>query len=208
MTNPHTKRAIQSQKTKKKIYIAALQVVEKKGFANMTIQDICKAADVSVGSFYHYFQSKNDVALYHFSSMDDYYRNVLTQASLGDTAVEKIYQYFYHYAKYHMSLSFELNKQWYSPVGKLNVKKGRFMLDILKEIVQEGQENGELETDITSVEIAEFLIVVARGVALDWLYNDGNFDIVKRMDLFMKRVLPTFCIGPAPGKGEATKTEA
>jgi TetR/AcrR family transcriptional repressor of nem operon len=48
---------------KKKLLEAALHVIRSKGYAATTVEDICTQADVTKGSFFHHFKSKDDLAL-------------------------------------------------------------------------------------------------------------------------------------------------
>jgi AcrR family transcriptional regulator len=58
-------RAKKSEKIKKEkrnlFIISALSVFEEKGFNNTRIKDITKKANTSVGNFYNYFKSKEEV---------------------------------------------------------------------------------------------------------------------------------------------------
>ena len=47
-----TKRQLQAMETKNKIYKAAIEEINKKGFNNVNIEDITTAANVAKGSFY------------------------------------------------------------------------------------------------------------------------------------------------------------
>ena len=49
------------RRTKQRICDATLELIHKKGYPNVTIADICQAAGVSNGSFFHYFKTKDDV---------------------------------------------------------------------------------------------------------------------------------------------------
>jgi TetR/AcrR family transcriptional regulator, transcriptional repressor for nem operon len=48
---------------KTKILDAALRVIRTKGYTAATVDDICGAAGVSKGSFFHHFESKEDLAV-------------------------------------------------------------------------------------------------------------------------------------------------
>jgi len=49
--------------SKTKFLNAALQVIRAKGYSATTVDDICHAAGMTKGSFFHHFKSKDDLAL-------------------------------------------------------------------------------------------------------------------------------------------------
>jgi TetR/AcrR family transcriptional regulator, transcriptional repressor for nem operon len=59
---------------KTKLLDAALSVIRAKGYSATTVDDICQAAGVTKGAFFHHFESKEELAVSaagHFSSMAD-----------------------------------------------------------------------------------------------------------------------------------------
>jgi TetR/AcrR family transcriptional repressor of nem operon len=57
--------------SKAKLLDAALQVIRAKGYSATTVDDVCHTAGLTKGSFFHHFESKQDLALAaaaHFSS--------------------------------------------------------------------------------------------------------------------------------------------
>lgn len=64
-TEPH-------HESKAKLLDAALQVIRAKGYTATRIEDVCEAAGLTKGSFFHHFESKEDLALAaadHFAEM-------------------------------------------------------------------------------------------------------------------------------------------
>lgn len=65
-------RVYSGVESKNKILDAALHVIRGKGYAATTVDDICERANVTKGSFFHHFKSKDALALAaveHFSEM-------------------------------------------------------------------------------------------------------------------------------------------
>jgi len=56
--------------SKTKLLDAALQVVRSKGYTATRVMDICHAAGVTKGSFFHHFKSKDDLAMAAVSHWD------------------------------------------------------------------------------------------------------------------------------------------
>jgi TetR/AcrR family transcriptional repressor of nem operon len=59
---------------KSKILDAALSVIRARGYSASTVDDLCAAAGVTKGGFFHYFESKEALGLsaaHHFASMAD-----------------------------------------------------------------------------------------------------------------------------------------
>ena len=49
--------------TKQKLIDTALELIWKSSYGSVSVDDICKAADVKKGSFYHFFPSKVDLSI-------------------------------------------------------------------------------------------------------------------------------------------------
>ena len=50
-----------SMETREKIFQAAKRILQKKGYEELSIKNICEEAGVSNGSFYHHFKTKDDL---------------------------------------------------------------------------------------------------------------------------------------------------
>ena len=55
------KKTDETPLTKEKLYDAALGLILSKGFVGTSVDDICREAKVTKGSFFHYFRSKDEL---------------------------------------------------------------------------------------------------------------------------------------------------
>lgn len=58
--------------SKQKLLDTAKELIWKNSYGSVSVDDICKNADVKKGSFYYYFKTKADLAV---ATMEDYYQN-------------------------------------------------------------------------------------------------------------------------------------
>ena len=68
-----SKQQIKSRETRAKIFQAAKRILQKQGYEQLSIKNICEEAGVSNGSFYHHFKTKDDLLSYYIEeqpSMD------------------------------------------------------------------------------------------------------------------------------------------
>ncbi len=60
--------------TRQKLIDTATDLLWTSSYGSVSVDDICKAADVKKGSFYHYFPSKQGLAI---AAMQEYYEEVI-----------------------------------------------------------------------------------------------------------------------------------
>lgn len=68
-----TRRQLQALETKRRIYNAAIALINEKGLKNVSIEDITTAANVAKGSFYTHFDSKEALVFYTYAMSDEIY---------------------------------------------------------------------------------------------------------------------------------------
>lgn len=186
-----TKRQIQANDTRNRVYKTALELMETKGLNNTSIEEISKKAGVSVGTFYNYFKSKDDILVDIYRKADDYFLEVVEEELVknGSGAYEQLLIFFRYYAKYTKDRGLDNACQLYSSKNKLFIAKDRYMPKMLIRIIQEGQAAGELVKNTAADEMAEFCMIAARGVVFDWCLHDGVFDLELRIEAYMKKLL-------------------
>ena len=184
-------RQEQAQETKNRIYNSAIELMERDGFENMTIADISEKAGVSVGAFYHYFDSKNDILAEIFHRADEYFSTQVVTSLSKASIPEKIVEYFDYYAKFNIASGVETTQQLFNPKIKFFIMEGRPMLEILKDLIRKGQANGEIRGDMDALELVRYLFIMARGVVFEWSLYDGEYDLQATMHRYMEKLVLT-----------------
>ena len=188
---PLTKRQEQALETKDRIYTAAIDLMDRKGFENITIAEISEKAGVSVGAFYHYFESKNDILAEIFHQADEYFSTQVASGLMKESIPDQIVEYFDHYARFNVASGVELTQQLFNPKIKFFIQEGRPMLTILQDMVRRGQEKGEIRADSSPEEIVRLLFVMARGVVFEWSLYDGSYDLEATMHKYIESLVST-----------------
>jgi TetR/AcrR family fatty acid metabolism transcriptional regulator len=176
-----TNRQMQALTTKNKIYNATFELIKSQGLQNVTVEAICLKAEVSVGSFYNSYKSKNDILMDIYIRADEYFLDTIEKKLKEGSFSDRILMFFDYYAKYNVSNGLDFVKQLYSTENNLFIKSGRPMQVILQNIIEEGQKCGQLSTEMSSVEIVEYLFIAARGICFDWCLHNGEYDLDKFM---------------------------
>lgn len=177
-----TNRAKQAVATKNKIYECGVNLIRKHGFDQVTVEQISKEAGVSVGTYYYYFESKFDLFSEIFKRADEYFKNHVADSLVAEDCAGQIMEFFDKYADFNISDGIEMVKKLYTSDNKMFITKGREMQNILKRIVEEGQENNQISKRLTSEDITNALFVTARGVVYEWCLYDGNMDLKQEMN--------------------------
>jgi AcrR family transcriptional regulator len=188
----HTSRQLQAQKTKKKIYNAAVDLFNKHGFDNTTIEDISRKAGVSVGAFYHYYISKADIYSELYKKIDEYYENTVAAQMVEENFYDNILIFFKHYAAYNAARGTDAVKQLFNTENSLFLEKSRYMFSLLRKVLQIGKDKNQFTENLTIEEAEELLMVSARGVVYHWMLHNGDFDMEAKMEDTLLKLKPIF----------------
>ena len=186
-----------SNLTKKRIVSAAWKLFYEQGYENTTIDEIVGESCTSRGSFYHYFDSKDALLGSLNILFDEKYEELMNIIDPDMDAVDKLI-YFNHelFEMIDSSVSIELITRMFS--SQLITHGEKHLLDrkrtyfkLIKQIVKQGQDRGEMRDDVTVNQIVNDYAMFERALLYDWCLEDGEYSLVRNAD----RLMPMFLDG-------------
>lgn len=174
------KRELQRITTKEKIIQVAIEMIDQASFDTVTINQICKKADVTKGAFYHHFDSKSDIVAEYYKA------RVLDVFSLdpkdydSDTYFDFVEEASTKFVFLVQSHGLEFSRQIYkhqidNPL-KYCVVEGDRIDSYLSNLVKKGQEKDEFITTYDYRVITRMITKFLRGMLYDWCIHDGEYD--------------------------------
>lgn len=176
-----SRRERRSLELRERLFRSALDLFARKGFAETTVEDITNAADVGKGTFFNYFPSKDHILL-AFGEMQ--------LAKLRD-AVEEARHSSEPLPQYLRSLSVRMTQEPMrnpaivralllgylssTPVRQAMLDMQKRVLALHGEMIELGQQRGEVRDDVSAVELAQVFRQTIFGTLLMWtLYGDST----------------------------------
>ncbi len=187
-------RRQQAIDTKVHIFNTAVGLLERQEFDSITVRDIVRAADVSVGCFYNYYSSKLDVYYETYFLADEYFEVTVAPALEGLKFESAVHLYFDYYARYSFEItSLSLTKVLYNSKNKcFDRRLDHGMMPVLVQVIQRALDSGELSCSEDAQDIAQFFLIAVRGQIYNWCTNDGAYDLREAMQKFVSRLLRAY----------------
>ncbi len=169
-----------------------LHLMKTKSFEEISVQEICTTADISIGSFYHYFKQKSDILASLMELIDIYMLEHVFPLLTNASALENLKLISRGFAAHIVENGIELSKliSRCCPTEYNIYNEKRPLVQKLAEIVSTGQQKGEFTTLLSPEKTADLLLIALSGVAVDWSRRDGNYSILDRMEEFSALFLP------------------
>ena len=194
-----------ARNTRGRIISAAWKLFYEQGYENTTVEDIVFESETSKGSFYHYFDGKDALLGTLAYVFDEKYEQLMGVMDQSMDAMEKLV-YLNHelFAMIDGGVSMDLlarllSTQLLARGEKHLLDRNRTYFKLLRQIITEGQRDGQLRTDKTVNEILKAYALWERALMYDWCLSGGEYSLVSYTD----RMTPMFLESYRP-RGEAT----
>ena len=190
-----TKQQLKSKETKERIFRAARHILQKKGYEELSIKNICEEAGVSNGSFYHHFKTKDDLLSYDIEDQPSINPDLLDLPRDSREAKETIIYVYLNYVHYCQELGVEFMANYYTPKNQsLNplIRTERpypivTVHNYLDKCIQAGIVSPRLSLEDITTDIRMIVI----GNVFEWCLKTGDADFEGNM----KRSLQVYLDG-------------
>ena len=183
-----------SRNTRGRIIEAAWKLFYRYGYDDTTVEEIIEESGTSRGSFYHYFEGK-DALLSSLSYLfDEKYEELMDHIDPDmDCFDQLMYLNRELFAMIENSISLDLLARLYS--SQLVTRGDKHLLDhnrtyykLLRQIIQQGQQRGQLRCDVTVNEMVRVYALCERALIYDWCLSNGDYSLLQ----YGKTMLPMF----------------
>ena len=175
-------RIEQKQNAKRKeILLKLLPVLETRTLDELSVEDICRIADISVGSFYHYFEKKSDILVALFTRTDIHMEEHAFPKMTSKDELENIRIFATEWVKFNESDGPERSRM----ISSINVTDSslrgdtRSPIKVLTEHIAKGQKNGTISDAYSPERTATMFMIALRGLGLDWTRRGGSYSLTE-----------------------------
>lgn len=185
ITQELSKQQLKSKETKAKIFRAAKHILQKQGYEQLSIKNICEEAGVSNGSFYHHFKTKDDLLSYYIEEQPSINPDLLDMPRNAAEAKAAIIQVYLNYVHYCQDLGVEFMSNYYTPKNQsLNplIRTERpYPIVTVHNYLKKAIDADIIKPDLDLEDITTDIRMIVIGNVFEWCLKSGEADFEGNM---------------------------
>lgn len=171
----------------------------EQGFFQSTISQIAREAGVADGTIYLYFKNKEDILVQFFNyKTRQVFARFREEVDRADNTIDKLRNLIHRHLKEfqsdrNMAVVYQAETHQSIRLVEDQIKEmSKMYLDIVSEIVEQGQDEGVIRKDLYVGLVKRFILGAVDEVINTWLHSGGKYDLVSMADplveLFLRGV--------------------
>jgi len=188
-----SKQQQKSQETRERIFKAAKCILQKYGYEELSIKNICEEAGVSNGSFYHHFKTKDDLLSYYIEEQPTVKPDLLELPKDKQSAKRTIIEVYLNYVEYCKELGVEFMSGYYNPKNQaLNplIRTERpYPIVTVQNYVEKAIAAGRIRLEVGLEEFTTDIRMIVVGNVFEWCLRSGAADFSGNMRRSLGRYL-------------------
>ena len=182
---PISRQQQKSQETRERIFQAAKRILQKQGYEQLSIKNICEEAGVSNGSFYHHFKTKDDLLSYYIEDQPKIEPDLLELPGSVEGVKEGIIQVYMNYVKYCRELGVEFVAEYYDTKNQALNASSRmerpYPIVTVQTYVEKAIEAGVVNLNVSISEFTTDIRMIVIGNVFEWCVKHGDADFEGNM---------------------------
>ena len=174
-----------SKETKERIFRAAKRILQKNGYEELSIKNICEEAGVSNGSFYHHFKTKDDLLSYYIEDQPSINPDLLDLPRNAEEAKIAIIHVYLNYVNYCRELGVEFISGYYDTKNQALNPASRaerpYPIVTVQTYVEKAMQEGIVRLNVSIEEFTTDIRMIVIGNVFEWCLRGGNADFEGNM---------------------------
>jgi AcrR family transcriptional regulator len=173
--------------TKQTILTKALELIKDKGFDQVTLNDICAAAEVSKHTFYYYFKSKEALLLDFFEIPRALTASRLSSILSAENHIDQFWSLIEPATDFFVNAGPEITRRIIianvtRDIGTFDTSKYNHELARVEiSLLAKAYEKGEIRNSSDPIQLLHIILLQSVGLVSRWCMVNGIFDLRNAM---------------------------
>ncbi len=172
---------------KERLFQAAMELFEKKGYENTSVAEITQQAGVSKGTFFTHFSSKDAVFSAIGGIFTEYMQGIVDTGLTENRSAKQILLECICMAdewcttNKKMILQVLISGMYQPTLGSHATSNRVVMAEMLLRVLKTGQQNGEISASISGEDATSMLVGLFFNVMYDWFHDNGAWSLKDKL---------------------------
>ena len=184
------RRALKAQETKRRLMEKAVELIGQRGYSGVSVNQICAECGVSKGTYYVYYNSKEDIVYYLASEFNEalYQRLNKELDYSGAVSARELYRrYVAVYVELVLQHGRMFGRAYQEGMLRTGISTLQSRSDLPREhifrILELGVRRGEFRADLDKEEFWEQLTIAKLGANYLWSIDDAPEQVQREREL-------------------------
>lgn len=171
--------------TKRKILSAIGKLTEIHGIENLKVRDICKEADISIGTFYNYYDSIESILIDAIADHQDISVQRVNEMLTSEDEIENAKRLVKHFVGVYRNVPYSLKKEVFRIfIGHPEIKimeVNRMNYDLINGIIQRGQDKQQISKIMDADSMTKLILKLIIGNCFVNCMRIENYDFSEQL---------------------------
>ncbi|HVI41307.1 MAG TPA: TetR/AcrR family transcriptional regulator [Anaerovoracaceae bacterium] len=182
-TNPN--QLNKTKVAKDRIFHAVMRLMNDNEYDKLSVRNVCQSAGISIGTFYHYFTSRDDLLTYIIACGYDEYKKIDEDNKMSQP--QRVIDILTYFAAYLSGFGLSFLSNFLSVKNQaLNVnsilKLNTYNREVVKDLIgyiQQSQDDGMIESVYSVRKIYDELNAIFYGNVFNWCLSGGDYELME-----------------------------